>query len=1366
MSHDAGEQIDSEIRPKVDRDKVMRRDFFRLRNKLQRLDAQRHSDQIVQLEENLQTSMALRRQRAVALSKLDLTVNATLPVAEEVQQIRDALTRSNVVIVAGETGSGKTTQLPKILLQMGLGVAGSIAHTQPRRLAARTVARRMAQEMGTQLGEDVGFAVRFSDQVKPHTLLKVLTDGLLLTEVRSDRFLNQYDAIIIDEAHERSLNIDFLLGFLKQLSQRRRDLKIIITSATIDVERFSEFFNGAPIVSVGGRSFPVEVLYRDPTASGSGSAGGKGEDQATYATQPDEDVQPMVRALQEIETLPRHAARDVLVFLAGEQQIFHTARKLRKVFEHKYEILPLYARLSFAEQAKIFETSSGLRRVILATNVAETSLTVPNIGFVIDPGFARINRYSYRSKLQRLPIEPVSRASADQRKGRCGRVAPGVCIRLYDEQDYLSRPEFTDAEIHRVNLASVVLQMLAFNLGEIQTFDFIDPPDPRAIRDAMTLLNELQAIEFVSQDKRAQGKGSRIGNSHAKRKPGSSLRLTKYGDMMARMPIDPRLARMVVEAQNQGALRDMLVIGAALAVQDPRERPVQKADAADNAHSQFVDDKSDFLTFVKLWSWLEEQRAQLTRNRYTRVLQKNFVNPQRVQEWREVHRQLRLVCRELGFRESSQKQNYAAIHSSILSGSLSLVGLHDERGVYLGARGLKLRIFPGSGVSRKQPKWLVAAEIAETSRVYARNVAMVEPAWIEKQSGHLQKHSFSEPFWSINRGEVQAYKSTTLYGLRLVERRAVSYANIDSVHSRDLFIREAMVAGQVKHPPNFLHTNQLAVAHVLELEAKGRRRDLLISDEQIYEFYDQRIPPQINRLSDLNKWLKKKSERDENLIFDPLWLFKSRDNLAAAEDFPSRLSFGEIELELSYRFAPGEVDDGVTIVVPVGLINAVNSERLAWGVPGFLGNIIEQWLRTLPKQKRKNLVPLPEKVDELVRYMCREDRFGQGRLLTVLAGLLRDFYKVDVSERDWDRTRIATHLLPFIKIVDNDKVLLQGRDLVDLVAQLRAEDAVDSKISLRNAQTTSQPDLFQNNLTGFPAGELPAELVLSGKRGPTISYPGLQDDGGSVSVVAFASPRLRDQAQNAGYARAALLHLGKVSHYFRRELDKHTQLGLHFTSFGSAADLKDEVLRNAIWYCFFESGPLPRTADSFAARLNERRPQLAEVFNVTVSHLADILALRFACNRKLETLDSVAYTQSKADIEQQLQNLVPKEVLAVTPSNYLGQLPRYLAGIERRLDQLPGHVPRDRKLLEEVQPLVQRLDSLNGAELFDNQRYQVLKFYVEELRLKLFAEPIAQSRGRGGQHPLDSSLLGPQWKASTKRVSSAILAEEQRLGLA
>ena len=1291
---------------------IMRRDAF----KLSRMAA---GDKATALAD---ASAQLYQQRHAAVQNLDCNLATGLPVSEAGERIRELIASHQVVIVAGETGSGKTTQLPKICLQAGMGKSGMIGHTQPRRIAARTVAQRIAQETGAQLGREVGFAVRFSDQTRDDTLVKVMTDGLLLAEIRHDRFLEKYDAIIVDEAHERSLNIDFLLGFLYRLTQKRRDLKVIVTSATIDVARFSAYFGNAPVVEVGGRTFPVDMEYRG---------------------QVDEDDNQLINVLEEIDAKPLSKARDVLAFFSGEREIFDAAKRLRRHFADRFEILPLYARLSAADQRRVFTQSAARRRIVLATNVAETSLTVPNIGYVIDTGLARVARYSYRSKLQRLPIEPISQASANQRAGRCGRIAPGICYRLFDESDFQSRPEFTDAEIRRVNLASVVLQMQALGLGDIYRFPFIDPPEHKAIKDAVRLLEELQAI--------ASGK------------------LTPLGRKMARMPVDPRLAAMLLASGEQGCLAQMLVIVSALAVQDVRERPIEKAQAADTAHEMFVDEQSDFLTYLNLWRWIEQQRAELTNSRWQTALRKRFINPMRVREWREIYRQLKSVCTELGLKANSNPANFQQIHESILVGSLSQIGRFEERGSYLAARNQRMRIFPGSGLAKRSPKWIVAAEIVETRRVFARCVASIESRWIEGHAQHLVRRRTSDPVWSMKRGEVVAYETVSLYGLVLAERRPVAYHTIDPDFCRDLLIREGLVRGGVQDPPAFLRHNLELAAQILDAEAKGRRRDLLISEDHLAAIYDKLMPRHVCRVSDLRHWFKKRAgETKDALFFDEKMLLRRDDVGLQESDFPSALQLSELELPLKYRFAPGQPDDGITVTIPAGVLPSVNAELLEWSVPGMLPAVIEFWLRSLPKNKRKLLAPLPDKLPHLTNRLLQPQCYRQGRLLTALSQLLRDLHRIEVTAEDWDKERLPEHLRMRCAVVDESaKELASGRELQQI------KDKLANKLV---PAASDFSDYEQADIEAFPE-QLPDHIVVQTAAGPTVGFPGLSFCGtkatkgakvskaekgkrGSVNLAVFVSAAERDIANRHGYAQLALTQLGKPAQFFRRELGKHRQLGLYFASLGNAEVLAEELLLSVAWYCYFDGRTLPSTAQEFTQRMADCRGELADVFALTLSSFETVLKLRFELVGLIDSLRSRGLLPSLDDAKTELDALVPSNVLSITPLRFLPSLPFYLEGLKHRLAQLRGHVPKDRQLMQQVKPLHQRLEAIKMAEMHDPSIDAELHFLLQELRLKLFAEPLAlQKRPR-------PAFVGSDSKVSLKRVEEKMRLEEQRVGLA
>ncbi|MEM1232025.1 MAG: ATP-dependent RNA helicase HrpA, partial [Pseudomonadota bacterium] len=979
---------------------------------------------------------------------LNLEIPAELPIAAQAEAIRSAIERSQVVVVAGETGSGKTTQLPKLCLAAGLGERGLIGHTQPRRLAARTVAARIAEELGTPLGAQVGYSVRFSDVTGPETRIKLMTDGLLLAEVQGDRDLSRYEVLIIDEAHERSLNIDFLLGYLKGLLRRRPDLKLVITSATIDVQAFAEHFD-APVIEVSGRGFPVEVRYREPAAG-------------------EEVADQVLACLTDLAANPVAGGRanDVLVFLSGEREIFTLARELRGRLDAGWELLPLYARLPTSEQQKVFRPGKT-RRVVLCTNVAETSLTVPNIGYVIDLGLARISRYSFRSKLQRLPIEAISQASARQRMGRCGRIAPGRCYRLYSEADFEGRPAFTDPEIKRTNLASVVLQMEVFRLGRIQRFPFLEPPDPAAVRAAVKLLEELRALY--------QG------------------RATPLGRAMARLPVDPRLACMLLEGARVGALRELLIIVSALSVQDPRDRPEGQRGQADARHETFADKRSDFIAWLNLWAFSEQEREGLTRRRYERLLRTRFLSVPRMREWRELHRQLRLACQAQGLKVNAEPASYEAMHQALLSGSLAFVGQHQEKGRYLGASSLSFRIFPGSALFEARPKWVLAAEIAETQRVYARTVAAIEPRWIEAQAAHLLKRSHSEPHFSARRGETMAYEKVTFRGLVLVERRPVRYAPIDPAVARALFIQEALVAGGLKQPPDFLNENLQAVAAVLDTEARTRRRDLLIESELQAAWYDEGLPQAVLSARTLRRALRAQPELEAALRWSAADL--ATVQLPALDDFPGTLTIGAARFDLRYVFAPGEEDDGVTLQLTLGTLNALPEAALDWSVPGLFEGVCEAWLKTLPKSARRALAPLSERVPEVARWLLAPRRYRQGQLRNALVDALVALYDYKVAPGELSAERVPEHLRVRAQLLDSkDRVLATSRDLQALRREYEAQ--VSSQLD-----GAAPADFEAEHLAGFPADQsVPEILTVGGATTEQVVYPGFVDRGESVSL--------------------------------------------------------------------------------------------------------------------------------------------------------------------------------------------------------------------------------------------------------------------------
>ncbi len=882
---------------------------------------------------DLDAAQARYQSRLAGVPKVTYPDN--LPVSQKQAEIAKAIEEHQVVIIAGETGSGKTTQIPKICLALGRGVKGFIGHTQPRRLAARTVAARIAEEMESELGHYVGYKVRFTDQVSEQTHIKLMTDGILLAEIQNDRMLTQYDTIIIDEAHERSLNIDFILGYLKQLLPRRPDLKVIITSATIDPQRFSRHFNKAPVIEVSGRTYPVEVRYRPLFVDKKGGDKNEGLEER-------DELQGIFDAVEE---LAREGLGDILIFMNGEREIRDTADALRKLNLRDTEVLPLYARLSNAEQNKVFQPHAG-RRIVLATNVAETSLTVPGIRYVIDPGTARISRYSWRTKVQRLPIEPVSQASANQRKGRCGRVADGICIRLYSEEDFNSRPAFTDPEILRTNLASVILQMLALGLGNMEAFPFVEPPESRHIKDGLTLLKELEAVRELPA----------TGDREAK------LQLTETGRQLSRIPLDPRLAKMVISAAQTGCLSEVMVITSALSIQDPRERPMEKKQAADEQHRRFEDKDSDFLAFVNLWNYLKEQQDALGSNPFRRMCQKEFLSYLRVREWQDIHFQLRQTVKELGFKANHEPADFKTVHCALLTGLLSHIGNKDlEKPEFLGARNGRFHLFPASGLFKKPPKWVMAAELVETSRLYARINAKIEPEWVEPLAGHLIKLHHSDPHWSKKNGAVMAKEKVTLYGLTLVNERTINFSRIDPALCRELFIRRALVEGDFETRHRFFSDNRKLLAEVEALEHKSRRRDILVDDEDLFRFYDARLPEEVISTRHFDKWWKEAQKQDAELLnFEKEMLMKGDAAHISDLDYPNFWQQGRLKLKLTYQFEPGEAADGVTLHIPLPLLNQVEVKGFEWLIPGLRHELLVALIKSMPKPMRKNFVPAPK----------------------------------------------------------------------------------------------------------------------------------------------------------------------------------------------------------------------------------------------------------------------------------------------------------------------------------------------------------------------------------------------------------------------
>ncbi|MEE4301455.1 MAG: ATP-dependent RNA helicase HrpA, partial [Pseudomonadales bacterium] len=1109
-----------------------------------RLDAKRAA-----LLERSAGSVAARRARIPALE-----IPGELPIAEHEAEIVEALRTQRVVVVAGETGSGKTTQLPKLALRAGLGVCGRIGHTQPRRIAARSVAARIAEETGGerggQLGELIGFQTRFEQATGPGNLVKVMTDGILLAETRSDPELRAYDCLIIDEAHERSLNIDFLLGYLRRLLERRDDLVVVITSATIDLERFAGHFAGVnrtrdgeiaapPVIEVSGRTFPVDVRYLDPETLD--------DPRARDATEAGVlEALAELRRLEKSGDAPPPWARDVLVFLPGEREIRDLARALKERLDWPgVEVLPLYGRLSGAEQRRVFD-AGGARRVVLATNVAETSLTVPRIGYVIDTGLARISRYSFRSKFQRLPVEAISRASARQRAGRCGRLAPGVCIRLYSEEDFEGRPEFTDPEILRTNLAAVLLQMAELGLGAPEDFPFVEAPDPRALADGRRLLFELGALD-------------------------DDDRLTGLGRDLARLPVDPRLGRMVLAARERDCLAEVLIIVSALAGQDPRERPPEKQQAADEAHQRFAAPGSDFLAWVNLWRWLEERREALSANAFRRECQRAFLSFVRIREWRATHRQLHLLCRERGWRENRTAAASEQVHRALLPGLLSQLGMKTEDGDYLGARGAKFNLFPGSSLFRSAPPWVLSAEIVETSRVYARVNARIDPRWIEPEAKHLVRYQHEAPRFSRRQGRAVVTERVTLFGLPIVEGRQVALAPLDPAKARELFLLDGLARGGLATKGRFLAHNQALLDEVAELEARGRRRDLAIGDEALAALYGERIPADVVDGRSFEKW-RRRAERE-----DPEALRLRREDLlrgavddALEDDFPGVLRLGALELELGYAFAPGRDEDGVTVRVPRTALAQLRSEALEWLVPGFLEEKCVALLKALPKRIRRELAPVPDHVAAVLPRLLEAERFRKGSLRRALTAALAERFDVEVPADAWDLSRLESHLVMRIEVLDDSgRVLAVGRDLAALQAQHAGQAAQEL------ARSDAAAALETRGLTAWDFGDLPERVKL--ESGVSV-FPALVDEGESVALRLLQDPASAEAASEGGVLRLLMLAQRGALRQLARQTRDRARLQLLFAPYGDAALLAEQIARVAVRRAHGVAPPLPRDA--------------------------------------------------------------------------------------------------------------------------------------------------------------------------------------------
>ena len=1205
-----------------------------------------------------------------------------LPVAEKKQAIYDAIKNNQVVIIAGETGSGKTTQIPKICLELGLGIKGYIGHTQPRRLAARSVANRIAEELKTEIGQLVGYKVRFSDHVSETTLIKLMTDGILLAEIQKDKLLLQYDTIIIDEAHERSLNIDFILGYLKQLLPKRPDLKVIITSATIDVERFSNHFNQAPIIEVSGRTYPVEVRYRPPIFN---------EEDDT-----NNDFQPILDAIEELSA---ESFGDILIFLTGEREIRDVADILNKLELRHTDILPLYARLSATEQNRIFQSHSK-RRIILATNVAETSLTVPGIKYVIDPGLARISRYSYRTKVQRLPIEPISQASANQRKGRCGRTSDGICIRLYDENDFLSRPKFTDPEILRTNLASVILQMTSLGLGNIAAFPFVEAPDSRYIRDGIRLLEELGAIYIKHHQ----------------------YHLTETGKILAQLPIDPRLARMLVEARRSGCTKEIMIITAALSIQDPRERPFDKQQASDEKHRRFADKESDFLSLINLWNYIQEQQNLLSGNQFRRLCQKEFLNYLRIREWQDVYTQIRQTIKQLAFPINSKAADYISLHTSLLSGLLSHIGMKEiEKREYIGARNIKFAIFPNSALFKSQPKWCIVSELVETSRLWGRTAAKIESEWIEPIAQHLIKYSYSEPRWSKKQGTTIANEKVTLFGLPIVASRIVNYSKIDPVLSRSLFIRHALVEGDWLTNHKFYKQNQKLIKEVEDLEHKSRRQDILIDDDELYEFYDKRIDDSVISTKHFDNWWKQKQKsQPDYLNIKKDMLIKQSAQLVNLSDFPDFWYQDNFKLALEYQFDIGHNRDGVTIKIPIDLLNQIKNRGFDWQVPGFRKDLIIALIKSLPKSLRRNLVPAPNYAEAFLERIRTTDQ----PILESLENEFRKMTGVKITSEDWQLDQVPDYLkMTFSIINSNNEEIASGKDLVLLKEQLKNE----VQKALSTLTTKKVVSIEQSNITDWNFGTLPTTYEEKQKNYTVKAYPALIDHQNSVSIELVDNQEEQQKLNKLGLRRLLMLNIPSPIKYLHEKLPNKSKLGLYFNSFGTVLMLIDDCIACAVDELIDKYNQNIQNQDQYQKLLDYTKTNINETVIDIAKQVESILTLHYNINKKLKGRVDLSLAFALSDIKKQLSNLVYKGFVADSGYKRLADVYRYLLAIEKRIEKLMGNVTKDRQsmnIIEEVENQYEKW--VNSLPQIVRSKDSVIniRWMIQELRVNLFAQQL------------------------------------------
>ena len=1305
------EQIFIDLKTALDH--CLIKDRFPLRRQIQQLrqaQADQVNKQLHKISERISQSQKVVESRSAALK---LTYPPQLPVSERHDELLEAISQHQVVIIAGETGSGKTTQLPKLCLEAGRGRFGRIGHTQPRRLAARAVAERIADEIGTELGAVVGYQVRFTDQSSDSSRIKLMTDGILLAQTQRDRFLNEYDTLIIDEAHERSLNIDFLLGYLKQLLPKRPDLKIIITSATIDVERFSKHFNDAPVFEVSGRTYPVEIRYRSRVRDDD-----EQQDRTLF-----ESIYDALNELAE-EDKKQGQPGDTLVFLPGEREIRECAEYLRRQSMRSTDILPLYARLSGSDQQKIFKPHGG-RRVVLSTNVAETSLTVPGIRYVIDSGSARISRYSYRSKVQRLPIEAISQASANQRAGRCGRTGPGICIRLYSEEDFDGRSEFTDPEIQRTNLASVILQMMHLRLGRIQDFPFVDMPDDRFIKDGVGLLNELGAVD---------GKGD----------------ITSTGTRMARLPVDPRIARLLLAAETYDCVNEMMIIASALSIQDPRERPPEKKQAAAEKHAIWRHDESDFMTLINLWNDYEVQRQDLTQNQLRKWCTKHFLSFMRMREWRDTHRQIHLLCRELKLPENESEASYEGIHKAMLTGMLANIGFRNEGNEFLGARNRKFLLFPGTALSRRSKnqknetkdnsaankkgaaKWIMAAELVETSKLYASTVARIEAAWIEEIGRPLLKYQYSEPHWESQRGQVIAFEQSSLYGLVINPKKRTNYAISHPSEARQIFINEALVAKNLRSKVDFYRKNCRLIEQVTEYEEKSRRRDLVIEDEYLIQHYQKYLPHNIASARQLERW-EKTCQKNQ---LQPLYL--TREQLLSDEakgvtsnDYPSELNIDGLILSLSYSFAPGSIDDGVSVNVTLPVLRQLSSPQLEWLVPGFIEDKVVAIIKGLPKVIRKQFVPVPETAR---RFLAQANTHSGGLYDQLLVFLNAQMRPSKLTRDELNEVLIPDHLQMNIKLFDNKRMLAQSRDLLAMIEDF-GQASQDQILDIAD-------DRYQkSDISHWDFGDLPSVTETEHAGIKVRSFPCLSKTKEGIALTVQSDEKQAQVSHRQGLLELFKRSLPQQERQLKADIQKYMKPHwLLAKGLGSENELIQQLIDAVFVHVLLpQDQEAPRSQDDYQQRI-ARRDSLSDHLSELLPLYKEWLSIRHRVLKSMRGAISMDRAMTYSDVQFHLEKLLEKDFLMTTSWSHLKRFTRYLKAMEYRIEKLQGNQARDRLAMIEFASLYDPfIEALENQQDLDSEALQEFRWLLQEWRVSLYAQPL------GTTEPVSLKRLQKRW---------------------